>query len=452
MVTFLLTWRLDESSRGRPGQLVGPHARHPGVSGAHSGLETLSPGAVADHRVPEVARARERARTSTSRRSRSAWRRVKDLGSKTVLDAFTCVECGRCQVNCPAWGAGKELNPKTLILQTQHALLAGKRDTKLGEIYAEKVLWQCTTCGACENQCPVGIEHTAAHHRRAARAGVERRRAGVSGRRLQPPRAARKHLGPELRPAPEVRRLGGARNVRSRRSTTCSCGSGAPAPSRPTSRSRCDPSSRSCSCAQRALRRAGEGALHRRSAKRTGNEYMFQELAQREHRGPEGRWPKKIVTSCPHCVKTIGDDYRRLGYEVEIVHSAVFVEEIDAGPRSAPQGRREAVTYHDPCYLGPLWRPRRRAARAADADSAADVKEPVRNRENPYCCGAGGGLLFADKEEEPGSTHQRRPIQAAAGDRRRHGRHGVPVLLDHAQGRTGQRPPAPAPESSSSIS
>ena len=84
---------------------------------------------------------------------------VKDLGSKTVLDAFTCVECGRCQVNCPAWGAGKELNPKTIILQTQDALLAGERETKLGEVYTEKVLWQCTTCGACENQCPVGIEH-----------------------------------------------------------------------------------------------------------------------------------------------------------------------------------------------------------------------------------------------------------------------------------------------------
>jgi ferredoxin len=85
---------------------------------------------------------------------------VKDLGKKAVLDALTCVECGRCQVNCPAWGSGKELNPKTIILQTQEALLAGEHDRKLGEVYSEKVLWQCTTCGACENQCPVGIEHT----------------------------------------------------------------------------------------------------------------------------------------------------------------------------------------------------------------------------------------------------------------------------------------------------
>src|SRR5207245_4997650 len=67
---------------------------------------------------------------------------VKDLGSKIVLDALTCVECGRCQVNCPAWGAGKELNPKTIVLETQAAVLAGNQERKLGEIYSEKVLWQ----------------------------------------------------------------------------------------------------------------------------------------------------------------------------------------------------------------------------------------------------------------------------------------------------------------------
>ncbi|MGE0706315.1 MAG: (Fe-S)-binding protein, partial [Vicinamibacterales bacterium] len=148
-------------------------------------------------------------------------------------------------------------------------------------------------------------------------------------------------------------------------------------------------------------------------AKRTGNEYMFQELATANiddlsaagvgsRRGvtqAAGR-EKTIVTSCPHCVKTIGADYARFGYEVKIVHSSVFVEQLTRGKES--RDGAGTVTYHDPCYLG-------RYAGTVDEPRdlltrfGASVSEPVRNRDNPYCCGAGGGLLFADKEEEPGS-------------------------------------------------
>jgi Fe-S oxidoreductase len=85
---------------------------------------------------------------------------VKDLPKKAVLDALTCVECGRCQDNCPANATGKLLNPKQLILQNEAALLAGERDKKLVDVFDPGVLWQCTTCGACEDACPVGIEHT----------------------------------------------------------------------------------------------------------------------------------------------------------------------------------------------------------------------------------------------------------------------------------------------------
>ena len=144
---------------------------------------------------------------------------------------------------------------------------------------------------------------------------------------------------------------------------------------------------------------------------------MYQELANGNIEDLKAAAPKKILTSCPHCVKTIGDDYRKFGYQVEIVHSSVFVEELlrrdggreGAGIHSGPadagvgtDGGRDVVTYHDPCYLG-------RYAGTVDEPRAllerfgADIKEPERNRDNPYCCGAGGGLLFADKEEEPGS-------------------------------------------------
>ena len=158
MVTFLLTWRLDEASTaGRVNWwihalvILAFLALIPASKHFHLVLSPITVFLKSPElgNLPNLDFEKEQVGLET----------VKDLGSKIVLDAFTCVECGRCQVNCPAWGAGKELNPKTIILQTQEALLGGQRERKLGEIYSEKVLWQCTTCGACENQCPVGIEH-----------------------------------------------------------------------------------------------------------------------------------------------------------------------------------------------------------------------------------------------------------------------------------------------------
>jgi Fe-S oxidoreductase len=325
---------------------------------------------------------------------------LKDLGSKTVLDAFTCVECGRCQVNCPAWGAGKELNPKTVILQTQGALLEGPRDAKLAGIYTEKVLWQCTTCGACENQCPVGIEHLPLL--------IGTRRGLVSNGE-----------------APDY--LGGMYNNLERRSNIWGLSYDQRQKFVQSAGLEVfDPSKHDAlvwlGCAgafeadfQKSLRSLFEilrarqvkfGVLSKERcngdpAKRTGNEYMYQELANANIEDLRAASPKKILTSCPHCVKTIGDDYRKFGYQVEIVHSAVFVEELTRGLRSAANDSG-TFTYHDPCYLGryggKVDEPRELLARFG-----ADVKEPVRNRDNPYCCGAGGGLLFADKEEEPGS-------------------------------------------------
>src|SRR5262245_48103541 len=400
MITFLLTWRLDEGSlAGRINWWV--HALVilvflaliPASKHFHLVLSPITVFLKSPElgNLPNLDFEQEQVGLET----------LKDLGSKTVLDAFTCVECGRCQVNCPAWGAGKELNPKTIILQTQGALLEGPRDAKLAGIYTEKVLWQCTTCGACENQCPVGIEHLplligtrrglvsngdapeylgAMYNHLERRSNIwglsyDQRQKFVESAALEtfdPVRhdvlvwlgcagAFEADFQKSLRSLFEILRLKGVRfGV--------------------LSKERCngDP------------------------AKRTGNEYMYQELANANIEDLKAAAPKRILTSCPHCVKTIGDDYRKFGYEVEIVHSAVFVEELTRGIRPITTGDGGTFTYHDPCYLGryggKVDEPRDLLARFG-----ADVKEPVRNRDNPYCCGAGGGLLFADKEEEPGS-------------------------------------------------
>jgi Fe-S oxidoreductase len=105
---------------------------------------------------------------------------------------------------------------------------------------------------------------------------------------------------------------------------------------------------------------------------------------------------KKIVTSCPHCVKTIGHDYLMMGYEVEAVHSATLVEELTRDLR--PEwSERENVTYHDPCYLG-RYADTHKEPRALLERFGASISEPVRHGDNPFCCGAGGGLLFEEHE------------------------------------------------------
>jgi Fe-S oxidoreductase len=325
---------------------------------------------------------------------------VKDLGSKSVLDAFTCVECGRCQVNCPAWGAGKALNPKTIILQTQGALLAGDRERKLGEIYSEEVLWQCTTCGACENQCPVGIEHL------PILIGARR---GLASNGDAP-----EYLGAMYNNLERRSNIWGlGYDQRTKFVTSAELEIFDPAKHDVMVWLGCAGSfdadfQKSLKSMFAILRACGVtfGVLSKEKctgdpAKRTGNEYMYQELAHANIEDLKAAGPKKILTSCPHCVKTIGEDYRKFGYEVEIVHSSVYIEELTR-QKIAADSSRDKVTFHDPCYLG-RYAGKVDEPRALLERFGGDITEVERNRENPYCCGAGGGLLFNDKEEEQGT-------------------------------------------------
>jgi Fe-S oxidoreductase len=324
---------------------------------------------------------------------------VRDLGSKSVLDAFTCVECGQCQVNCPAWGSGKELNPKQIILQTQTALLSGPPDRSLAQLYTEAALWQCTTCGACENQCPVGIEHLPLL--------IGSRRGLVSnGQAPGSLGAVYNHLDRRgniwgLGQDQRQRFLNAAGldifdPSRHELLVWLGCAGSYDADYQKSMRSLFD-----------ILRQRGVtfGVLAKERctgdpAKRTGNEYLFQELAKANIDELRACGVKTILTSCPHCVKTIGDDYAKFGYRVRVVHSAVYLDGLLRDARG--RGGATDVTFHDPCYLGRYQRtveePRNLLERFG-----GKISEPERARENPFCCGAGGGLLFADKEEEPGA-------------------------------------------------
>ena len=166
-------------------------------------------------------------------------------------------------------------------------------------------------------------------------------------------------------------------------------------------------------------------------AKRTGNEYQFQELAAANVEDLQDAGVKKVVTSCPHCLKTLGHDYRQFGFEGKVVHSSVLVEEITRHEQPL-RLEEEAVTFHDPCYLG-RYAGEHEAPRALLERYGGDVAEPERTKDNPFCCGAGGGLAVRGARGR--HAHQPGAVRAVAGDRREHHRDGLPVLLDHAQGR-----------------
>jgi Fe-S oxidoreductase len=318
---------------------------------------------------------------------------VKDLPAKARLDAFTCVECGRCMENCPANATGKLLNPKTLILQNEEALLAGKLDMKLVDLYDENVLWQCTTCGACEQSCPVGIEHTPViiGARRGLTSNGEageflagpftnlERRGNIWGLLYDQRQKFVQSAGVEIFDKAKHEYL-----------VWLGCAGAFEADFQKSLRALFD-----------ILRARGVtfGVLAKERctgdlAKRSGNELMFQDLATQNIEEFRAAGVTKIVTSCPHCLKTIGHDYQHFGFDVEIVHSASLVAQLT---RDVSMPASETVTYHDPCYLG-RYADVHQEPRDLLERFGAKVTEPVRSRDNPFCCGAGGGLLFEEHE------------------------------------------------------
>jgi Fe-S oxidoreductase len=320
---------------------------------------------------------------------------VKDLPKKAVLDAFTCVECGRCQEACPAFATGKLLNPKTLILQNEAALLEGKAEAKLVDVYDPGVLWQCTTCGACEDACPVGIEHTPVII--GARRGLASN--GDAPEYLAPVYNNLERRGNLWGQTSEARQkfvasaqLETFDPARHEYLLWLGCAGGTEPDFQKSLRSLAE-----------ILRAQGKtfGVLSKERctgdvAKRTGNEYQFQELATANVDDMQNAGVKKVVTSCPHCLKTLGHDYKQFGFEGKVVHSSVLVEQLTRYERPVHL-EEEAVTFHDPCYLG-RYAGEHEAPRALLERHGAAVSEPERTKDNPFCCGAGGGLLFEEHE------------------------------------------------------
>jgi Fe-S oxidoreductase len=320
----------------------------------------------------------------------------KDITRIDALQAYTCVECGRCTEHCPAFNTGKVLNPKEIILGLRGYLNqfgpAGQA-ALLGRHISEEAAFQCTTCGACEFQCPVGIQHLPVI--------VGLRRAAVNTGQWEDEHGARLFLNLERNgnafgfPASERQSFIEKNGLPIYDGTQAYClwlgCMGA-----------YDPQGRETVLAlARVLRHAGVtfGVLRKEkctgdAARRLGNDLAVSQLAEANIEILRAAGVGRMVSICPHCVRTISTDWREYGATFEIEHHSELLARLPLGQAGARSGR---VVFHDPCYLG-RYRNVYRQPRQAIA-RFADVVDPPRARQRSFCCGAGGGQMFLGEEK-----------------------------------------------------
>src|SRR5579883_646557 len=341
----------------------------------------------------------------------------KDLTKLAALQAYSCVECGRCSQHCPAVNTGKVLDPKKVALGVRGYLNEfGPRSEEpvLADSYgvhvSQEAVFQCTTCGSCEYQCPVGIEHLPII--------IGLRRGAVNTGNWEDDYGTKLFLALER----SGNSLGFASSEREKfiqkqefpifdgTQEYClwlGCMGGY------------DPQGREIIASFAAvMRHLGTtfGVLRKERctgdpARRLGNDLVFQQLAEQNLETLKSSNVKKIVSICPHCVRTISTDWREFGEAPPVEHHSEFMaRHIDKLPK---EHNGQKVVFHDPCYLGRYRgvfdQPREVAA------LAGEVVDPPRAREKSFCCGAGGGLAFLGEEHGDRVSHNRAKELAATG-------------------------------------
>ncbi|MEU4453837.1 heterodisulfide reductase-related iron-sulfur binding cluster [Nocardioides sp. NPDC023903] len=383
---------------------------------------------------------------------------IQDFSWKGILDFTTCTECGRCQSQCPAWNTEKPLSPKLLMMGLREHAYAAAGDAELKEkpligkadgapegaggntevldwfynpedggfVIDEDVLWSCTSCGACVQQCPVDIEHVdhimdMRRYQVLVESNFPSELNGLfkglegKGNPWNMNANARmdwakdlpfdvKEVGKDIESLEEVDWLfwvgcAGAYEDRAKKTTRAVA-------------ELLDMAGVSFGVLGNGETCTGD------SARRAGNEFVFQGLAQQNVETFKEFKVKKAVTTCAHCFNTLKNEYKEFGIELEVVHHTQLLNRLVREGKLTPVSdgagaHKRSITYHDPCYIGRhngVYEPPRELLQIMPG---AEYKEMPRNSERSFCCGAGGARMWM--EEKIGSRiNENRTDEAVA--------------------------------------